>query len=248
MGAIARRADRSRAGAGAGCGDDRCPTLGRHRAPGRARGPRSGRAARAAARTPRHSRPQHCSGARLLSRRERGRRRGRARRPRGRRRRAARALHARDRRGHAGVVRPQSARADPPLHDHAASGRDRAGLRGGLHALPVHLAASSSRAPRRRPRGAGRRGRAIGRVRGVGGRVGSRCAGGKVRRVRPGAARHLVPHRAGRVGPAEQPADGAAGWWRGSTRRSAGRPSDRGPDSRHAHRPLHAGARSTVAA
>src|SRR5207247_7379021 len=89
---------------------------------------------------------------RLAGRRGRGR--GlRARRARARRLRVTRPVHAR--RSGAGAVRAPPARPHPPLHARPAAPGDRAGHGGGLHAIPVAVAARRTGRPGRGPEGLG---------------------------------------------------------------------------------------------
>ena len=99
------------------------------------------------------------------------------------------------------VLRPQPARAHPPLHAGAAAARDRAGQRAGLPALPARLAA-----PRARARGCAGEGgllavaRAALGLRGRRGGLGGRAAAGARRRLQARAARRAVPLGRGGLG------------------------------------------------
>ena len=107
-------------------------------------------------------------------------------------------LHARS--GDAGVVRPPAARAHPPLHPQPAARRDRAGERGGLHAVPVRLAAGGARPAGSGSRGSGHRHRAAGWLRASRGRLGERRARGAGDGVRPDAAGYAVHDGTGGLG------------------------------------------------
>ena len=114
------------------------------------------------------------------------------------RRGAARTLYAwRDR---ARMVRPDAARPHSSLHVEQAARRDRAGQPGGLHALPLPLAARRDivQADRARRPAGGRRGAR--RIRARGRRVGARGAAGAARSVRAVDARHDLPRGRGRMG------------------------------------------------
>jgi ATP-dependent Lhr-like helicase len=106
-----------------------------------------------------------------------------------------------ERQGTALRGRPRAPRAHPSPDARAAPPRDRAGVRGRLHALPLPLAARAARHAAPRPPGAPRgRGAAPGR-RAAGPRVGGAGAAGAHRALRPRRPRAPLPRRRRRVGP-----------------------------------------------
>ncbi len=117
-----------------------------------------------------------------------------------RRRHPARDLHAR--RACARVVRSTAARPNPPLHAESPARRDRAGEPGGVHAVPVRMAACGAVEPaggRGGPAGGARAARWPGASRA---RLGARRAAGAARTLRARDARRVVPERRSRLGAA----------------------------------------------
>src|SRR5438046_2518071 len=110
------------------------------------------------------------------------------------------AVHGR--RGGAGGVRARSARPHPSLHARPAAPGNRAGHGGGLHALPVAVAARRTGRPGRGTGRARRGARAARRIRSARGCVGSRRASGPARRIRPVVARRPVSLGGDRLGSA----------------------------------------------
>jgi len=159
-----------------------------------------GRGARAGARAARGGRSHDGRrGRRLAGRRGRGR--GlRARRARARRLRVTWPVHAR--RSGAGMVRAPPARPHPPLHARPAAPGDRAGHGGGLHAVPVAVAARRTGRPGRGTGRARRGARSARRMRSARGCLGSRRASGPARRIRPVVARRPVSLGGDRLGSA----------------------------------------------
>ena len=93
-----------------------------------------------------------------------------------------------------------AARPDPSLHAESPARRNLAGDAGGVHAVPVRVAARGAIEPARRARGPAGGARAA-RWRGAAGaRLGARRAAGADRTVRAGDARHAVPERAKSAG------------------------------------------------
>ena len=98
------------------------------------------------------------------------------------------------------MVRSHAARPHPSLHAEPAARRDRAGQPGGLHALPVPLAARRDVVPADRTRRPARGRRRARRLRAGGRGVGACGAAGAARSLRAVDARHDLPGGRGWVG------------------------------------------------